>query len=138
MDITLRSAGEQAAAVAGGEISAGELLEEILGRYERFNPAINAVVFTQIEAARQRAMEADAATTRGQSWGPLHGVPMTIKEAWDWVGSPTTLGHPELVDWIAALQRGGISVESLAAEMPFLAVLLKRDNDVEAVLAMRN
>ncbi len=44
----------------------------------------------------------------------------------------------ELVDWIAALSRGGVSVESLAAEMPFLGVLLKRENDVEAVLAMRN
>ena len=44
----------------------------------------------------------------------------------------------ELVDWIAALQRGGISTDTLAAEMPFLGVLLKRENDVEAVMSMRN
>ncbi len=99
MDITLRSAGEQAAAVAATTISASELLDETLDRYERFNPAINAVVFTQIEAARQRALDADETTARGESWGPLHGVPMTIKEAWDWLGSPSTSGHPELVDW---------------------------------------
>ncbi|MEZ5226701.1 MAG: amidase family protein [Acidimicrobiales bacterium] len=99
MDLTLRSAGDQAAAVAAGEISASELLAATLDRYERHNPAINAVVFTQIEVAKQRAIDADAATARGESWGPLHGVPMTIKEAWDWVGSPSTSGHPELVDW---------------------------------------
>lgn len=99
MDITLRSAGDQAATVASREISAAELLAATLDRHERFNPVINAVVYTQIEAARERAAKADAATARGESWGPLHGVPMTIKEAWDWVGAPSTSGHAELVDW---------------------------------------
>ncbi|MCP3913416.1 MAG: amidase [Actinomycetia bacterium] len=99
MDITLRSAHDQAAAVASGQISATELLDATLDRYERLNPAINAVVFTQIDVARARAVEADAATGRGESWGPLHGVPMTIKEAWDWVGAPSTSGHGELADW---------------------------------------
>ncbi|MCP5025210.1 MAG: amidase [Actinomycetia bacterium] len=99
MDITLRSAGDQAAAVAAGEISATELLDATLDRYERLNPAINAVVFTQLDVARARAADADIATAGGQSWGPLHGVPMTIKEAWDWVGAPSTSGHPDLVDW---------------------------------------
>ena len=98
-DPTLRSAGDQAAAIAGGEISAIELLDAVIARYERHNPTINAVVVTRIDEARQRAAEADAETAAGRSWGPLHGVPMTIKEAWDWVGTPSTSGHPELVDW---------------------------------------
>ncbi|MDG1088830.1 MAG: amidase family protein, partial [Acidimicrobiales bacterium] len=95
----MASAADQAAAVAGGDISATELLEATVARYERLNPAINAVVTTQLDVARQRAAAADAATAAGESWGPLHGVPMTIKEAWDWVGSPSTSGHEELVDW---------------------------------------
>ena len=44
----------------------------------------------------------------------------------------------ELVDWIAALQRGGVSEEAIASELPFLGVLLKRENDVEAALAAQN
>ena len=99
MDITLRSASDQAQAVANKEISAVELLEATLARYERFNPDVNAVVFTQIDQARARATAADEATANDISWGPLHGVAMTIKEAWDWVGSPSTSGHSHRVDW---------------------------------------
>ncbi|RZV46437.1 MAG: amidase, partial [Acidimicrobiales bacterium] len=99
MDITLRSAAEQAAAVASSEISATELLEKTLERYERLNPPINAIISTQLDVARARAKAADEATAAGESWGPLHGVPMTIKESWDWVGSASTSGHPELIDW---------------------------------------
>jgi MoxR-like ATPase len=43
----------------------------------------------------------------------------------------------ELIDWIAALQRGGISIDAIERELPFLGVLLKRENDVEAVLSSR-
>ena len=43
----------------------------------------------------------------------------------------------ELVDWIAALQCGGINVESLEADLPFLGVLLKRENDLDAAIAAR-
>ena len=99
MHITLRSASAQATAIATGEIAAAELLDEVIERYERLNPDINAVIFTQLDVARARAIEADAATARGESWGPLHGVPMTIKEAWDWIGSPSTSGHLDRVDW---------------------------------------
>ncbi len=98
-DITLRSAADQAAAIHGGEISARELLAAVLDRYERFNPALNAVVVTRIEQAEARALAADEATARGESWGPLHGVPITIKEPWDWVGTPSTSGYQERVDW---------------------------------------
>jgi amidase len=99
IDITLQSARRQAGAIEMGEISASELLEATLARYDRFNPAINAVVATQLDVARARATEADEARAAGDSWGPLHGVPMTIKEAWDWIGSASTSGYPERADW---------------------------------------
>ncbi len=98
-DITLKSAVDQAAAVRAGDISARELLDATLARYERFNPTLNAVVFTNIDQARDRAGEADTATAHGESWGPLHGVPMTIKEAWDWIGSPSTSGFEHRTEW---------------------------------------
>ncbi len=98
-DLTLRSAADQAAAVRNGEISARELLAAVLDRYHRFNPAVNAVVVTRLEEAEARAQAADEATARGESWGPLHGVPITIKEPWDWVGTPSTSGYEDRVDW---------------------------------------
>ncbi len=99
MHISLKSAADQAAAIAAKEISATELLDQVLERYDRLNPALNAVISTQIEQARGRAKAADGVTASGGSWGPLHGVPMTIKEAWDWMGSASTSGHVDRANW---------------------------------------
>jgi amidase len=75
-------------------MSARELLEFYLQRVEHYNPRLNAMIFRQDEKARQRADAVDAALACGEVWGPLQGVPMTIKESFDWVGSPSTLGNP--------------------------------------------
>lgn len=98
MDVTMESAHDQARLIRDGHISAREMLDAVLARYEQCNPAINAVVVTQIDLARTRARMADEAMAQGSSWGPLHGVPMTIKESFDWVGTPSTWGHPAMVD----------------------------------------
>ncbi|HEX9157204.1 MAG TPA: amidase, partial [Syntrophales bacterium] len=55
-------------------------------------------VFMDREGARGRAKKADRALARGEIWGPLHGVPMTIKESFDVVGMPTTWGVPAFKD----------------------------------------
>ncbi|HEX3862141.1 MAG TPA: amidase [Stellaceae bacterium] len=78
-----------------------ELFDFFIARAERFNPALNAVVAWQVERARARAREADAALARGENWGPLHGVPMTVKESFNVVGLPTTWGTPAWKDNIA-------------------------------------
>jgi amidase len=98
MDLTLAGAGEQARTIREGIISARELLDAVLDRYERHNSAVNAVVVTRIEQARERAIAADEALARDEVWGPLHGVPMTVKEVFDWVGTPSTWGWPELAE----------------------------------------
>ncbi len=102
LDLNLRPAVELASLIRHGQVSATEALEGALDRYERFNPAVNAVVVTRIDEARRRAAEADAAAAAGTCWGPLHGVPMTIKEAFDWAGTPSTWGNPAWADNIAA------------------------------------
>ena len=89
------------ARVKNGEISSRELLEHYLSRVERINPDINAIICTQLEKARARADEADAALARGEDWGPLHGLPMTVKESYNIAGLPTTWGDPELRNNIA-------------------------------------
>ena len=69
-----------------------------LARAERYNGALNAVIAWQVETARERARAADAAAAKGEFWGPLHGVPMTIKESFDVAGFPTTWGDPAFKD----------------------------------------
>ena len=97
-ELTLRPALELAQMVQRKQISAAELLDQHLARYEAHNPAVNAVVFTQIEQAQARARWADDVLAAGRTLGPLHGVPMTIKDSYDWIGSPSTWGIPEMVD----------------------------------------
>ena len=68
-----------------------ELLDHYLARVDSFNPALNAIVVTDIPRARRRAREADRALARGERWGPLHGVPMTVKDSFHVAGLPTTV-----------------------------------------------
>ena len=79
-----------------------ELLEFYLERAERYNPELNAIVVWQIDRARERARAADGAIAGGESWGPLHGVPMTVKESFNVAGLPTTFGNPLWKDNIVA------------------------------------
>lgn len=107
-DITFKGAIEQAHQIASGAISAVELLDATLANYERHNPDLNAVIVTQVDVARQRAKQADASTARGESWGPLHGVPITVKEAFDWEGTPTTWGFEHLHDNVASTNAAAV------------------------------
>jgi amidase len=77
-------------------LTAIEALEAHLQRIEERNPGLNAVVSLDAGRARKRAVEADAALRRDEIWGPLHGVPMTLKDAHDVAGLRTTAGTVEL------------------------------------------
>jgi amidase len=87
------SATAQAAALRRGRMSSVELLRAYLDRVDRFNPALNALVVDHRAEALKQARAADRAMARGQLLGPLHGLPMTVKESFDLQGQPTTWGH---------------------------------------------
>jgi amidase len=89
-----------AAAIRTKEVSSREVVDAHLAQIERHNGALNAVVTLDADGARARAAEADAATARGESWGPLHGVPMTIKDSLQTAGMRTTSGFPPLADFV--------------------------------------
>ncbi|ODV13249.1 MAG: hypothetical protein ABT20_02485 [Rubrivivax sp. SCN 70-15] len=91
-----QSASELARRIRDRDITSRELLEHFLARVDALNPALNAVVVQDRERARAAADAADAALARGDAVGPLHGVPMTVKESYDLAGTPTTWGIPEL------------------------------------------
>lgn len=78
------------------QLTAVEALEAHLERIEERNPGLNAVVSLDVDWARKLAKEADAALRRGEIRGPLHGVPMTLKDAHDVAGLRTTVGTMEL------------------------------------------
>jgi amidase len=99
-DYAAAGAGELAAALASRRVGAVELFEAAVSRIERLDGAINAVVVRDFDRARQAAVAADEALARGES-RPLLGVPMTIKEAFNVAGLPTTWGLESARDWIA-------------------------------------
>jgi amidase len=100
-DWSFASATDIARAIRSGQLTSSEILEHYLARIEQHNPALNAVVVLDAEHARAAAKAADQAISKGEVTGPLHGVPMTIKEAFNINGLATTWGLPELSDNIA-------------------------------------
>jgi amidase len=111
LDVPFRTARELAAALRTRKIGCLELLDLYLARGEQYDPALNAIVVRDVERARRRARAADRALAKGEVWGPLHGVPMTIKESYDVAGLPTTWGVPALRNNIAA--RNAVAVDRL-------------------------
>lgn len=102
---------ELTAAIRSRRIGCAELLDHFLARVEAFNPALNAIIWMDADAARRRAQAADAALAKGEVWGPLHGLPMTIKESYNLAGAPTTWGQPPLAGNIA--DTNALSVDRL-------------------------
>jgi amidase len=92
VDLHYASASTLARAIRQKEVSALEVVEACLRRIESVNPKVNALVLSTSEAARDAARQADAALARGQSLGPLHGVPFSIKDSLDTMGVVTTAG----------------------------------------------
>lgn len=92
------SATELAEAIRTRQASSAEVVEAHLRRIEAVNPAINAVVIVLGEQALQAAEAADRALAAGDDLGPFHGVPFTIKDIIDVVGTPTTQGFKALAE----------------------------------------
>jgi amidase len=101
-DLAFHGATELADTIRRREISSRELLDHYLARVERINPQLNAIVTLDIDRAQKRAEEADSALARGENWGPLHGVPITVKDTLETAGIRTTAGAPMLSSHVPA------------------------------------
>ncbi len=99
-DLTSCSATALARRIRARDCSAVDVLEAHLARIERWNPVVNAVVTLNTEQARNRAEAADAALARGEVWGPLHGVPFTVKDQFSTAGLRTTYALPHYADFV--------------------------------------
>jgi aspartyl-tRNA(Asn)/glutamyl-tRNA(Gln) amidotransferase subunit A len=91
-----RSATELAGAIAAGEVSSEEVVRAHLARIDAVNPRLNAVVARLDDEALADARRADAEVARGTRRGPLHGVPVTLKESLAMAGKVTSCGSTRL------------------------------------------
>src|SRR5262245_17814704 len=101
-DLCYATATELARRIRDREVSSVEVTEAFLTRIAAHNTKLNAIVQLFDFEARLRAKEADEALARGQIWGPLHGVPVTIKEMFLIADTPSTLNSKRLKNFIAS------------------------------------
>ena len=95
-ELSYRSASECLALLRSGEVCSLELVDSCIARIEALNADVNAVVAKDYERARESARAADAARSKGEDLGALHGLPMTIKDSLETAGLVTTSGAPAL------------------------------------------
>lgn len=95
--ITHLSASDIATKIKAGELSAQEVTDAHIERIESVNDKLNAVVIPLFDQARTQAKQADQKQKRGEPLGPLHGVPVTIKEQFRVSGTQTTLGATNMI-----------------------------------------
>ena len=124
-----RPAHELARLIRGGEISASEVVTEHLARIEELNPAINAFVHVASVEAMAQAAEVDAARRRGESLGPLAGVPFSVKDVISVADMPLTAGSRALAD-----QRGTEDAPAVARLRSAGAICLGKTNTPEFAL----
>lgn len=101
-DLIFKTAREQARLIADGEISSVELVGAHLEQIGKVNPVVNAMVTMVAESAMEQAGLADKARSTGEELGPLHGLPIAIKDLQDTAGILTTHGSPIYKDNVPA------------------------------------
>lgn len=99
--IIFKSAKELAELIHNGKASSTEVVQEHITHIKKHNPSLNAVILLLEEEALKEALACDDEAKKGQFRGPLHGVPMTIKEQFWLKGTKSTLNSNHLKDWVA-------------------------------------
>ncbi len=136
-ELAYSSASAIARKIIRREISSREAVDYFLTRVQALDKPINSVVTVDADRARAEADAADAALARGEVRGPLHGVPMTIKDSFQTAGMRTTSGAPELANfipkedaWPVARLRGAGAVIFGKTNLPIYAGDLQSYNEV--------
>lgn len=82
--------------IRAGDVTATEVVDAHLAQIDKLNTSLNAIVTLDADGARRRAIEADDTLAKGEVWGPLHGVPFVLKDAFATAGVRTTTGFAPL------------------------------------------
>ncbi|MEM9091959.1 MAG: amidase [Cyanobacteria bacterium P01_F01_bin.53] len=94
--LTFSSAHQLAQKIRDRQVSATDVLEAHLAQISKYNAKLNAICTLDEKNARNRAVAADEALSRGECWGALHGVPITVKDIFETSGLLTTAGYRPL------------------------------------------
>ncbi len=136
-ELHYKSATELISLLQAREVGARELLDHLLDRVERHNPALNAIIWQDTHRARAEADASDRRRAAGEETGLLEGLPVTVKESFDLTGSPTTWGVPEYSGNIAATDsvlvakyRGAGAVLFGKTNVPFMLADWQSFNDI--------
>lgn len=136
-DIAYMPAHEMAGSIRSGALSACEAVQHCLDRIAAINPELNAIVTLDTDGALRRAALADEALARGETPGPLHGVPFTLKDCLETAGMRTTAGHPPLADnipdkdsTVAARLKAAGGILMGKTNVPPLAMSLQTRNEI--------
>src|SRR4051795_9402606 len=121
-----RSATELTAAIRRGDVSCVEVMQAHLSRIEAVNPLLNAIVTLDAELGLRAAATADGALARDEAPGPLHGLPIAVKDLEDTAGMRTTYGSPVYRDHVP--ERDGVLAERLRSRG---AVIVGKTNTPE-------
>ena len=124
------SAKRLAAAIRDKDVSCEEMVRACLDRIDAVNPQLNAVVHLCRERALTEAQERDRAVASGESLGPLHGVPMTIKDTFDTAGVQTTYATLGRADHVPTTDATAVARVRAAG-----AVLIGKTNTPELTLS---
>ncbi len=127
--LVFQTVGQLAGRIRSREVSSVEVLEAHLRQIRAHNPALNAIATLDEGPALERAGEADEALARGETWGSLHGVPVTIKDSFETAGLKTTSSYKPLAGYrpqkdatVVARLRGTGAILLAKTNMPELAV----------------
>ena len=129
------SAREIAGAIASRDLPATEAVDHFVARLVAVNSRLNAVTADLAESARTNAANVDKALARGEKLGPLAGLPVTIKECFDFIGTATTYGLPSRCDlieskddpYVAALRAAG-AIPIAKTNLPQIMLFTETDN----------
>ena len=126
MDLCATPAVELARLIRSRELSAAELLTAVLARIDEVNPAINAIVTLAAEQAFAVAAELDARAARGSFAGPLHGLPIAVKDLAETAGIRTTFGSPIFASFVPSFDAPHVALLKQAG-----AVVIGKTNTPE-------
>lgn len=131
------SATEMAESVRNKSISSVDLVRAHLNQIHRYNPKLNAIITIDEGAALEQARKADASLASGEIWGPLHGVPVTIKDHFAVKGMRTTNAFPPLADQVTDFDatvvqrlRDAGAIILGRTNMPVLAMDMQTNNPI--------